>query len=532
MTKSNTKHPDRQQVWQQLSAHHEQISDLHMRDMFAHEPMRARKLSIRIDDLLVDYSKHRITEETLSLLFSLADASNIPTAISELFAGVKINTSEDRPALHPVLRAPAGHVLELNGENIVPAIQGQLTRMREFVQRLYAGEIQGASGQAIEKVINIGIGGSDLGPRLVVEALAAYKTGAIEVAFVSNLDPQDLSAVLADSNPETTMIIVASKSFTTLETRTNADAALRWLKQNGCKNLERHIIAVTTNQAAARDFGATDEYIFYFWDWVGGRYSLWSAVGLPIAIAVGMDNFERMLAGAHVIDSHFQTESADRNVPVILALLSLWYNNFFNAESHAVIPYDQSLRLLPEYLSQLVMESNGKSVSRSGRSIDHPTSPILWGTIGTNAQHAFFQMLHQGTHLVPVDFLLPLKSSISQAQQLKMVSNCLAQSEALMLGQQDEGDPNKQFPGNTPSTTLLYSELTPRLLGMLIAIYEHKTFVEAMLWDINPFDQWGVELGKKLAEKLSNDLLDKKASTEEHDASTLLLMTEYLKRNE
>jgi glucose-6-phosphate isomerase len=532
MANTDTDKLDKTQIWQQLSAHYEEIAALHMRDLFDKEENRANTLSIRLDDLLVDFSKHRVTDKTLSLLFSLADSCDIPANISALFAGEKINSSEDRPALHPMLRAPADQSLQLDGEDIMPMIQSQLTRMREFVQRLHAGEIRGATGLAINKVINIGIGGSDLGPRLAIEALGAFKTGGIEVEFVSNLDPQDLHGVLASSNAETTMFIVASKSFTTLETRTNADAAKNWLRLNGCKELERHIVAVTTNKTAALDFGAIDDYIFYFWDWVGGRYSLWSAVGLPIAIAVGMDNFENMLAGAHVVDTHFQSQAAEKNIPVILGLLSLWYNNFFKAESHAVIPYDQSLRLLPEYLSQLVMESNGKSVSRDGRAIDHRTSPILWGTIGTNAQHAFFQMLHQGTHLVPMDFLLPLQNISDQEQQLKQVSNCLAQSEALMLGQQDDSNPNKQFPGNTPSTTFVYSTLTPRVLGMLIAIYEHKTFVEAMLWDINPFDQWGVELGKKLAMKLIQDLSDAEVSVSEHDASTLLLMREYLHRNQ
>jgi glucose-6-phosphate isomerase len=532
MAESNNKNLERKELWLQLNAHREKIADLQMSDLFRSEPDRANKLSVRIDDLVIDFSKHRVNDETLSLLLSLADASHVRDAISSQFSGELVNTSEVRPALHPFLRAPADKVLEIDGENIVALVHSQLNRMRDFVRRLHTGEIRGATGLTIEKVINIGIGGSDLGPRMAVEALGAFKTGTIEVEFVSNLDPQDLATVLARSNPETTMFIVASKSFTTMETRTNADEALRWLTQNGCPDIRSHIIAVTTNQAAAREFGAADEYIFYFWDWVGGRYSLWSAVGLSIAIAVGMDNFEKMLAGAHLIDSHFQSASMDSNTPVILALLSVWYNNSFKADSHAVIPYDQSLRLLPEYLSQLVMESNGKSVSRSGHAIEHRTSPILWGTIGTNAQHSFFQMLHQGTHLVPIDFLLPLQNESNQEQQLKLVSNCLAQSEALMLGQQDDANPNKQFSGNRPSTTMVYNKLTPGILGMLIALYEHKTFVEAALWDINPFDQWGVELGKKLAQKLAQDLSSGAASAEEHDSSTVLLMNEYLRRNQ
>ena len=531
MSESHSKNKDRAKLWQQLSEHHKQIAPLHMRDLFACDPERAHKLSIRLEELLVDYSKHRITEETLSLLFSLADTCSIPAAISALFSGEKINLSENRPALHHILRTPADQSLRVDGNDIVPLVHSQLARMRDFVHRLHAGEIRGATGAGIEKVISIGIGGSDLGPRLAIEALHAFKSGSIEVEFVSNLDPRDLSDVLSRSIAETTMIIVVSKSFTTLETRTNADVAKLWFTQNGCRSPERHMIAVTTNQTAAREFGVIDDYIFYFWDWVGGRYSLWSSVGLSIAIAIGMDRFEELLAGAHIVDTHFQTEPVDRNIPVILGLLGVWYNNFFKAESHAVIPYDQSLRLLPEYLSQLVMESNGKSTTRTGHSIEHQTSPVLWGTIGTNAQHAFFQMLHQGTHLVPVDCLLPLKSSINQSQQLKQVSNCLAHSEALMLGQQDDIDLNKRFPGNTPSTTILYNEITPEVLGMLLAIYEHKTFVEATLWDINPFDQWGVELGKKLANTLIKDLSTGSVPATEHDASTQLLMKEYLQRN-
>jgi glucose-6-phosphate isomerase len=529
MADSQTDKQERAAIWQQLVFHQQQTADLHMRDLFRADPHRAELYSIRIDELLLDYSKHRVNEQTLSLLFSLAEACEIPNKISALFSAEKINSSEDRPALHPLLRAPAEHVLELNGENIIPLIHTQLARMRELVQRLHAGEVQGSTGKSITRVINIGIGGSDLGPRLAVDALQTFRTGDIEVEFVANLDPKDLSAVLARSNAETTMVIVVSKSFTTLETRTNAEALKSWLTANGCSDLSRHIIAVTTNKTAALEFGASEDNIFYFWDWVGGRYSLWSSVGLPIAIAIGMDNFEDLLAGAHTIDTHFQSASLTKNVPVILALLSIWYSNFYKAESHAVIPYDQSLRLLPEYLSQLVMESNGKSVTRNGKAIESTSSPILWGSIGTNAQHAYFQLLHQGTHLVPVDFLLPMLNSSDQQQQLKQVSNCLAQSEALMMGQDDDTDANRNFPGNSPSSTMVYSRLTPKVLGMLLAIYEHKTFVEAMIWDINPFDQWGVELGKKLAGQLIEDISVNETSG--HDASTSLLMQEYLQKN-
>ncbi len=532
MTESKTGKPERADIWQQLKTHHPQIADVHLRDLFEREPERSDKYCIRIGDLLIDYSKHKITEETLSLLLSLADACEIKEKTSAMFGGEKVNTSENRPALHPMLRAPSTDNLQVEGTNISQLVHSQLSRIREFVQRLHAGYVCGASGMPIKTVINIGIGGSDLGPRLVIEALASHKVGDIDIEFVSNLDPNDLAGVLERCNADTSLFIVASKSFTTLETRANADAAKHWLKENGCTDLSRHIVAVTTNQDAALEFGARDDYIFYFWDWVGGRYSLWSSVGLAIAIAIGMDNFEKMLAGAHTIDTHFRSQPAQQNGPVILGLLSIWYNNFFEAESHAVIPYDQSLRLLPGYLSQLVMESNGKSVSRQGEAIQHRSSPIVWGGIGTNVQHAFFQMLHQGTHLVPIDFLLPLKNETNPKQHMNLVSNCLAQSEALMLGQTDNADPKRHFPGNTPSTTIAYSTLSANVLGMLIALYEHKTFVEAMLWDINPFDQWGVELGKKLAQNLSQELAENKGVKGEHDASTTLLMNEYLKRNQ
>jgi len=533
MVDLQTKKMEREDIWRQLALHQEQTVAKHMRDLFSADPTRAQKLSIRLDDLLLDFSKHRINDESLNLLFSLAKASGIREKISSLFSGEKINNSENRPALHTALRSPISTQIELDGININELVHAQLSRMREFVKALNNGEILGSSGKAIKKIINIGIGGSDLGPRLAVDALAAYQTGSIDVDFVSNLDPKDLSMTLAKSDPETTMIIVVSKSFTTLETKANADAVKHWLVDNGCSNPAQHFIAITTNKKAAQEFGAKDEHIFYFWDWVGGRYSLWSAVGLAAAIAIGMENFEELLSGAHLIDKHFQSEGIEKNIPVVLALLSIWYTNFYKAETHAVIPYDHSLKLLPEYLSQLVMESNGKSVSRDGNTLKQKTSPVIWGSVGTNAQHAYFQLLHQGTHLVPVDFLLPLRSESHQLQHMKLVSNCLAQSEALMMGQEDTDNPSNNFTGNSPSSTFVYSSLTPKVLGMLLAIYEHKTFVEAMLWDLNPFDQCGVELGKQLAGKIIEDisLSNNEDEVTEHDASTALLMKEYLLRN-
>ncbi|NKB38640.1 MAG: glucose-6-phosphate isomerase [Gammaproteobacteria bacterium] len=531
MSKSSKSPLSRAEVWKQLKSHHEQVKNLHMRDLFAADSERADKYCIRLDQLLVDFSKHRITEDTVALLLDLAESCSLNSAIASLFAGDKINLSEDRAALHTCLRAPAKDSLLHDSENLITQVHEQLQNMEQFAGDLRAGKIRGAGGEKFNKVVNIGIGGSDLGPRLAIEALQAKADNDIDIEFISNLDPKELDSVLSACDPNRTLIIVVSKTFTTLETRTNADAAKQWLVDNGCTHLDKHMVAVTTNQSAAKEFGMTDEHIFYFWDWVGGRYSLWSTVGLSIAIAFGMESFRDLLAGAREVDEHFQTESAEKNIPVILALLSVWYNNFFEAESHAVIPYDQSLRLFPEYLSQLVMESNGKSVTLDGESVEHQTSPVIWGTIGTNAQHAFFQMLHQGTHLIPVDFIVAVKNPERQQQQLMQVSNCLAQSEALMLGQQHSSNLNQKFAGNTPSTTILYDELSPKVLGMLLAIYEHKTFVEATIWNINPFDQWGVELGKKLAIQIIQELSAAEPDEEKHDASTQLLMQEYLRRN-
>ncbi len=531
MTESSKNPLKRAEVWQQLKTHHNEVKNLHMRDLFAADKERANKYCLRLDQLLLDFSKHRATEDTFALLFALAESCSLTTAITSLFAGDKINLSESRAALHTCLRAPTTDSLVHDDENIITLVHQQLQHMQEFADDLRTGKLRGASGEKINKIINIGIGGSDLGPRLAIDALQDRTDNDIEIEFVSNLDPKELDSVLSSCEANRTLIIVVSKTFTTLETRTNADAAKQWLLDNACRQVEKHLVAVTTNQSAAKEFGIIDEHIFYFWDWVGGRYSLWSTVGLSIAIAIGMESFREMLAGARLVDEHFQNEPADKNIPVILGLLSVWYNNFFQSESHAVIPYDQSLRLFPEYLSQLVMESNGKSVTLDGEAVDYPTSPIVWGTIGTNAQHAFFQMLHQGTHLVPVDFIVPVRNAKNQQQQLMQVSNCLAQSEALMLGQQDSGDLNRKFAGNTPSSTILYDELSPKVLGMLLAIYEHKTFVEATLWNINPFDQWGVELGKKLAKQIIQELSAADPKAQKHDASTQLLMQEYLRRN-
>lgn len=521
---------ERLKCWQRLQVHQRQVADMHMRDMFQEDEARSGRYSIRLENILLDYSKHRITGETLELLHSLARTCNVPARISALFRGEHVNSSENRPALHWLLRCPKATHTAGNDKEL-ELVHAQLQKMREFVGLLGTGKITGVDGNPISKVVNIGIGGSDLGPRLAVDALAEYRNGCIEVDFVANLDPKEMAAVLAESDPKTTMFIVVSKTFTTLETMTNARAAMSWLKQQGCSSPEKQLIAVTSNRNAALEFGVPKDQVFEFWDWVGGRYSLWSSAGLSVAISIGMDHFEAMLAGAHLVDQHFQEAQQEQNIPVILALLDVWYSNFFGTQTTAIVPYDQSLRLLPEYLSQLMMESNGKSVSVLGDAVNESTSPVIWGAPGTNAQHAFFQMLHQGTHLVAVDFLLPMRSSHDQAQQLKQVSNCLAQSEALMVGEDSPADLNRQFPGNTPSSTMVYDELTPETLGMLLAFYEHRTYIAAMIWGINPFDQFGVELGKKLASRLITELQERSSSASEHDTSTRLLMQEYMDRN-
>ena len=522
--------PDFKSAWQALESHHEQLARVHMQQLFQEDSSRAEKFSARLEHVLLDYSKHRVTQTTLELLQSLAESCRLQQQVQSMFAGEHINSSEDRPAMHWLLRCPAGATLVDNRDEL-QLVHEQLRRMEEFISRLGRGEILGSSGKPVTRVINIGIGGSDLGPRLVVDALENYRATGVEVDFVSNLDPADMASALSKAEADSTMFIIVSKTFTTLETMSNAALALQWLENNGCTQPLKQVIAVTSNPGKALEFGVSRDQVFEFWDWVGGRYSLWSSAGISAAMSIGMDNFRAMQAGAHAVDQHFQNTELCKNIPALLALLDVWYCNFFNCETLAVVPYDESLNLLPAYLSQLVMESNGKSVTREGKQPGIPTSPVVWGSPGTNAQHAFFQMLHQGTHLVPVDFLLPVKSSANQDQQLKQVANCLAQSEALMIGKENFDEPARNYPGNTPSSTLLYDELDPYTLGMLLAIYEHRTFACAMIWNINPFDQFGVELGKQLAGTLIAELENVDSPATQHDSSTALLMQEYRKRN-
>ena len=506
-----------------------------MRELFAADPERTKKFTLDIAGLHVDYSKHCITDETLSLLLSLAAEMNIPHALQLLFDGARVNSTENRPALHTALRAPPDEVVMLDGVNISTLVQNALARMDTFITQLHAGAVTGGTGRAIDTLVNIGIGGSDLGPRLVTDALGPYRQDTLRVHFAANADPVEISNILEKCDPETTLFIVSSKSFTTQETLANAQLAQEWLRGNRCHDISGHFAAVTGNSDGAMKFGITPQRTFPIWNWVGGRYSVWSAIGLPVAAAIGMDNFRAFLAGALALDRHFRSAPLAQNIPVILALLDIWYINFFHCESLAVIPYAHHLKLLPRYLGQLVMESNGKSVRRDQRATRHPTSAIIWGDEGTNVQHAFMQLLHQGTHLVPVDFIAGLKGDGErQGQHNILLANCLAQSEALMLGNSLSPGKGKQacktITGNKPSTTILYERLTPETLGMLLALYEHRTYVQACLWNINAFDQWGVELGKTLATTISGELNERKI-THPHDASTRSLIGRYINKS-
>jgi glucose-6-phosphate isomerase len=484
----------RSPAWQALAAHQKRIAATTLADLFAAEPSRAEAFTIETGELLVDYSKHRIDAETMRLLAALAAQAQVPQWIAKMFSGDPINNTEARAALHVALRSseasfPAGH-------DVMAEVRGARERLRRFV-----GELHGAA--LITDVVNIGIGGSDLGPRMLTRALRAYRKLVPRLHFVSNIDPADLDAVLAGLAPETTLFIVASKTFTTAETLANAGRAKAWLEAGlgRSADVSRHIAAVTANPAGAAALGVPAERVFPMWDWVGGRYSVWSAVGLPVVLAVGMDAFEELLEGARRMDEHFRTEPVERNLPAVLALLEIWYVNFFGAQTRAVVPYSEDLRDLPAYLQQLEMESNGKRVDRDGREVDYDTAPVVWGAAGTPSQHSFHQLLHQGTRLVPVDFIVA-------GQEPSLAVNALAQAAALAFGNPQPDAPHKALPGNRPSSTIVLKRLAPRALGELIAMYEHKVFVEGTIWNVNSFDQWGVEHGKALARTLAPRLLD------------------------
>jgi len=532
--------PTQLPAWKALERHYEVMKDVHMRDLFAADPHRFEKFSLRFDDILFDYAKNRITQETMSLLFDLARQAGLQEAIEAMFSGEKINVTEKRAVLHVALRNRSNRPIFVDGVDVMPEVNRVLAKMRDFSERVRSGAWRGFTGKRITDVVNIGIGGSDLGPKMVVRALTPYHHPHMRFHFVSNVDGTDIAETLAELEPETTLFLIASKTFTTQETMTNAHTARAWfLRAAGDESaIERHFVAMSTNRERVIAFGINPDNMFEFWDWVGGRYSLWSAIGLSIALAVGFDRFEELLTGAHRLDEHFRTAPFDANLPVIMGLLGVWYNNFFGAETHAVLPYDQTLELLPSHLQQLDMESNGKSVTIDGRWVDYQTGPVIWGQPGTNGQHAFYQLIHQGTKLVPADFLAPAQSHHPLGQHHAiLIANFLAQTEALMKGKSEEEVraeliaqgvpeedlallvPAKTFPGNRPTNSFLFKKLTPQTLGSLIAMYEHKVFVQGVIWRINSFDQMGVELGKVLAKAILPELAGDEPVTS-HDSST------------
>lgn len=494
--------------WKALQAHRATLDNIDMRALFAQDDQRAEKLSIKHDGLKLDYSRHLVTDETLSLLIALADACDLAGWREKMFSGGKINNTEDRAVLHTALRAPEGEAVIVDGENVMPFVHDTLSRMKDFSDSVRSGSRTGHSGKAIDTVINIGIGGSDLGPRMVCEALKAYSSDRISVRFVSNVDPSDMAEALEGARPDTTLFIIASKTFTTQETMANAALAKDWVL-NHFKDedaISKHFVALSTNAQAVESFGIDAANMFPFRDWVGGRYSLWSAIGLSICLSVGFKNFRALLDGAHAMDTHFRSAPFAANMPVILGLLGLWYRNFWNAQSYAALPYNHYLSLLPAWLQQLDMESNGKSVDRDGQTLSYDTGPIVFGQPGTNGQHAFYQLIHQGTALVPCDFIAALENQNPAGDMQRMLlANMQAQGQALMQGrtlEEADGNPHRVFAGNRPSSTILMQKLDPYHLGMLLALYEHKIFVQGILWNINSFDQWGVELGKELTGEL------------------------------
>ena len=520
-----------------------------MRDLFVEDPRRFEKLSIRFNNMIVDYSKNRITEETLKFLIALAEECELGNAIESMFTGRRINETEDRAVLHTALRNRDNTPVVIDGQDVMPEVNRVLNQMENFSDRIISGDLQGYSGKKISDIVNIGIGGSDLGPLMVTEALRPYAQNDICVHFVSNVDGTHLTETLRRLNPETTLFLIASKTFTTQETITNAFSARSWfLKAAGDQqHIARHFVAVSTNSEAVEKFGIDRENMFVFWDWVGGRYSLWSAIGLSIACFIGYDNFVALLQGAFEMDQHFKSVPFDRNIPVILALIGIWYNNFFGAQTEAILPYDQYTHRFPAYFQQGNMESNGKSVDREGQKVAYQTGPIIWGEPGTNGQHAFYQLIHQGTKLIPADFLAPAISHnpVGDHHQI-LLSNFFAQTEALLNGKskkeviaelKKDGKsdkeikklwPHKVFEGNRPTNSILFKQLTPGILGSLIAMYEHKIFVQGVIWNIFSFDQWGVELGKQLANKILLELADDRP-VNTHDSSTNGLINAYKK---
>jgi glucose-6-phosphate isomerase len=520
-----------------LRAHQAQMAGVHMRSLFASDPVRAERFSLRVGDLLLDFSKNRITEETLALLIQLAEQADVAGWRERMFMGEKINHTENRAVLHVALRNRSNLPVMVDGEDVMPKVNAVVERMGAFAEQVRSGQWRGYTGKRITDVVNIGIGGSDLGPQMVVQALKPYRHPELKLHFISNIDGAHALETLETLDPETTLFIVASKTFTTQETMTNAHLARTWFLQKAQseQHVAKHFVAVSTNREAVTVFGIDPANMFEFWDWVGGRYSLWSAIGLSIVLAVGKERFIELLAGAHEMDEHFRQAPLAANMPVILALLGVWYNNYFGADSHVILPYDHYLRSLPAYLQQADMESNGKSVDRDGKVVDYSTGPIIWGATGINGQHAFYQLLHQGTKMIPADFIVTLESPTElRSHHDILVANFLAQTEALMRGrnraeteaQTDQFVQHKIFEGNHPSNAILLQRLTPHALGMLIALYEHKIFVQGVIWNLNSFDQWGVELGKQLASRILPEL-HAESPVDNHDASTNALINLY-----
>lgn len=533
-------------AWANLLQHYQEMASQNLLQAFNEDSERFNRFSLTFNDLLFDYSKNHINHQTLILLIKLAEYAELKANIEAMFTGAIINNTEARAVLHTALRNRSNTPVLTNGKDVMPDINQVLSKMRKFCDQVRSGAWLGYTGKAITDIVNIGIGGSDLGPKMVSTALTPYALDTLKVHFISNIDQADIVETLKPLNPESTLFLISSKTFTTPETMTNAQSAKNWLLRN-CSDttaIAKHFIAISTNTAKVAEFGIDTGNIFEFWDWVGGRYSLWSAIGLPIALSIGMDNFEALLAGAHAADEHFRNTPFEKNIPVIMGLLGIWYNNFFNAESHAILPYDQSMHYFPNYIQQGDMESNGKSIDKQGNKVDYSTGEIIWGQSGTNGQHAFYQLIHQGTKLIPCDFLAPANSHYNLPDHHDiLLSNFLAQPEALMRGRNREqvlqelpakDHDNKAlinakvFTGNRPSNAFLFKQLTPATLGTIIAFYEHKVFVQGVIWNINSFDQMGVELGKILAKVILPELLHPNP-VNSHDSSTNGLINAYKK---
>jgi glucose-6-phosphate isomerase len=527
-------------AWQALATHADEIRDVHLRDLFAGDRDRGERLAVEAEDVYLDYSKNRVTDQTLRLLVQLAEERGLRQRIDAMFAGAAINSTEDRAVLHVALRAPEGTRIEVDGADVVAEVHEVLNRMSVFAERVRAGHWKGATGKPVRNVVNIGIGGSDLGPVMAYEALRHYSRRDMTFRFVSNVDGTDFVEATRDLDPAETLFIVSSKTFTTLETMTNARSAKRWLLAPLADRaaVARHFVAVSTNEDEVRAFGIDPNNMFGFWDWVGGRYSMDSAIGLSTMLAIGPDRFRELLAGFHAIDEHFRTAPFEHNLPVLMGLLAVWYADFFDAETVAVLPYDQYLKRFPAYLQQLTMESNGKSVTLDGQRVDYATGPIYWGEPGTNGQHSFYQLIHQGTRLIPCDFIAFAQTLNPIGDQHDLLTaNVFAQTEALAFGKtaaevEAEGTPgwlvpHRVFEGNRPTNTILLQRLTPGTLGKLVALYEHSVFTQGVIWGINSFDQWGVELGKALAKRIAAELSSDSVPALAHDSSTNALIERY-----